>query len=343
MYLPKSYRVAVDPAQPTRVFNQYLEFAVDYSRPLSEAWRLVRNWGAGLDSSYFFDMEGFHTVVTLRNGRTYGVVSKRDRRAALIVELAAHGLRSTGAQLEYGERLYPDGSLRRFVQRFGTIEVFSRGLAGFDAANDPQWDAPELIARLERVQPREPYYHDVPSGVANEPAFPDTSDGVLVFFNPGQSPGYHLGGVRVGGDGWQWRASPSGRWTLDRAGDITSLDGTFELGRGVQYPGSIVTTSGRQIVYGYHGEAWNGGQADQWMHYFDDGLFVGQFGAPVYPAQNKVFAKAGAAGNAFSPQLVTVNGEVYLWHNDESVHAGVHRWHLVGANQIRELEAPIDR
>ena len=102
-----------------------------------------------------------------------------------------------------------------------------------------------------------------------------------------------------------------------------------------------MTVAGRDIVYGYHGEAWNGGQADQWMHYRDDGLFIGQFGAPVYPAQNRVVAHTGQAGNAFSPQLVRVNGRLYLWHNDESVHGGVHRWRIDGVEQARTLAASI--
>jgi len=163
-----------------------------------------------------------------------------------------------------------------------------------------------------------------------------------VLFNPSKSAGFHLGGLRPGEDRWWWRASPSGRWDLDAKGAITSLDGTYELGRGVQYPGSIVTVAGTHIIYGYHGEAWNGGQADQWMHYRDDGLFIGQFGAPVYPAQNRIDAQAGAAGNAFSPQLVSVNGRLYLWHNDEGVHGGVHRWQIEGAAEIRTLEVQIE-
>jgi len=109
----------------------------------------------------------------------------------------------------------------------------------------------------------------------------------------------------------------------------------------VQYLGNVVTVAARHIIYGYHGEAWNGGQADQWMHFLDDGLFVGQFGVPVYPADNKVVAQAGAAGNAFSPQLVSVNGQLYLWHNDEGVHGGVHRWHIADADSVTTLEAPI--
>jgi len=342
MYMPITYHVAVDPAQPSRVFNRFLEFSVDYSRPLHDSWRLVRNWKAGLDRSYFTDMEGLRQVVTLNNGHTYGVVPRNGEKFTEIVELTPRGLRPTGGRLDFGVKLYPDGSLRGSQQRLPAVEVFARKLTGFDAADNPQWSPPERLAGVAAVKPEDPYYHDVPQGSGvNEPTFPLTASGLVVFFNPGRSAGLHLGGVRIGGNAWVWRASPSGSWTLDSKGAITSLNGTYELGRGVQYLGNVVTVAGRHIVYGYHGEAWNGGQADQWIHFLDDGLFVGQFGVPVYPADNKVVAQPGAAGNAFSPQLVTQNGQLYLWHNDEGVHGGVHRWHIEGAARLQELEAPI--
>jgi hypothetical protein len=102
-------------------------------------------------------------------------------------------------------------------------------------------------------------------------------------------------------------------------------------------------TAGRNVLYGYHGEAWNGAEADQFMHFLDNGLFVGQFGKPVYSVNNRVMAAPESAGNAFSPQLVTVNGHVYLWHNDESVHGGAHRWRIDGLDQIKIHEAQIGR
>jgi len=342
MYMPITYHVAVDPAQPSRVFNRFLEFAVDYSRPLHDSWQLVRNWRAGLDRSYLTDMEGLREVLMLRNGHTYGVVPRNGERFTEIVELTSRGLRPTGGRLDFGVKLYADGALRGSQQRLPAVEVFTRKLAGFDASDNPQWDPPARLAGVAAVKPEDPYYHDVPQGSGvNEPTFPVTASGIVVFFNPGRSPGLHLGGVRVGGDAWAWRASPSGSWILDSKGGITSLTGTYELGRGVQYLGNVVTVAARHIIYGYHGEAWNGGQADQWMHFLDDGLFVGQFGVPVYPADNKVVAQAGAAGNAFSPQLVSVNGQLYLWHNDEGVHGGVHRWHIADADSVTTLEAPI--
>ncbi|HTV51517.1 MAG TPA: hypothetical protein VME21_10025 [Steroidobacteraceae bacterium] len=342
MYMTKSYHVAVDPAQPSRVFDRYLEFEVDYDKPLQRSWRLVRNWAPGMSRASIGDFDGFRAVVTLRNGRTYAVVPRFDSRASEIVELAAAGVRPTGTQLALGTQLYPDGSLRSATLSFGTFTVYERSLAGFDAAGNPQWSAPRVLAGVSRVLDRDPYYHDVPvAGGVNEASFPLSERGLVIFFNPGRNAGFHLGAVRPPDSTWLWRASPSGPWALTDTGGIESPDGRYDIDHGVQYPGSVVLTLGREIIYGYHGEGWNGGEANQWLHFRDDGLFVGQFGEPVYAATNKVSAAAGRAGNAFSAQLVSVHGRVYLWHNDESVHGGVHRWRIDGIERMQLLEASL--
>jgi hypothetical protein len=241
-------------------------------------------------------------------------------------------------------RLNSDGSLRyqRTVAR--NLRIYSRALESFDDNGNLRWAAPVLAASVELMTKEDPYYHDVPivAGV-NEASFPMTTDGSLVTFNPGGSAGFHLGSIRPGAQQWSWRASHSGSWTLDQSGAPVALDGSFELGRGVQYAGNTAVTAGPHIIYGYHGEAWNGGQANQWMHYYDNGLFVGQFGRPVYVATNQRAALPETAGNAFSPQLVTVGGVLYLWHNDESAHSGIHRWRIDGADQIRIQRAAIQR
>ena len=343
MYLPKSYHIAVDPTHPTRVFDGYLEFAVDYSLPLRHSWRLVRNWSAGLGPSYVGELDGLRAVYTLANGRTYGVVPRFDLRASEVVELTSRGLRPTGARLALGEKLYPDGSLRIQSVRYTTAQIYVRRLVGFDPGGNLKWGDPEPLTGPLALETTDPYYHDVPTvGGVNEATFPQTSSGIVVFFNPSLDTGFHLGGVRAGDSKWLWRASPSGTWNVDSSGRIISPAGTYEIQRGVQYPGGSAFVSGRNVLYGYHGEAWNGGQANQWMHYLDNGLFVGQFGRPVYPAENKIAANAEAAGNAFSAEMVSVNDQLYLWHNDESVHGGVHRWRIDGANEIRFLEAAIE-
>ncbi len=343
MYQPARYVVAVDPANPGRVFCEFLEFSVDYSRPLRKSWKLVRNWAAGLDNrKYKGDFNGLRSVYTLDNGRTYGVIPRFDIQSSEVVELAATGLKPTGMRLGLGEKMYPDGSLRFDRIRLHTLQVYARKVEGFDADGTPRWGAPTALGGVKALQDRDPYYHQVPivRGM-NEATYPITVSGIVVSFTPNKAEGFHLGGIRPGSDRWLWRASPSGTWEIDAAGNILTLNGTYEVDRGVQYPANVVTVARRHIVAGYHGEGWNGGQAGQWLHFLDNGLFVGQFGKPVYPANNISDARPESAGNAFSPHLIDVDGQLYLWHNDESVHAGIHRWKIEGADDIRFLDAPI--
>jgi len=72
------------------------------------------------------------------------------------------------------------------------------------------------------------------------------------------------------------------------------------------------------------------------MHFDENGLFLGQFGQlstrPVAASQE------GLSGNAFSPTLVRDGPQLYLYHNDESSHGGVHRWRIDGWNDLIELK-----
>lgn len=343
-YLPHSYICAVDANDPGRVFSNFLEFSVDYARPLRDSWRLVRNWRAGLDARYAGEFDGLQSVYTLRNGRTYGVVRRYDTGRNEVVELAASGLRPAGATLDFGTRLYADGSLRLGLVRFGELSVYERRLAGFDSEGNPQWDPPQLMARVASLSARDPYYHDVPLiPPMNEAIYPRTSRGIIVSFDPGASKGFHLGGIEPGVDTWLWRASPSGSWSLTPQGTVEPRDGRYETDDGAQYLGNVALAAGRNIVYGFHGEGWRGGEANQFLHFYDDGLFIGQFGNPWIPRTQteRDSSLPATAGNAFSPQLVEVHGKLYLWHNDESAHSGVHRWRIDGAEDIKLLEAPI--
>jgi hypothetical protein len=83
-----SYASAVDAADPSRVFSNFLEFAADPAAPPADA-ALVANWGAGASRDFYawdygvnacdgWAYAGFQSVATLRdpsgNNRTFGVV-----------------------------------------------------------------------------------------------------------------------------------------------------------------------------------------------------------------------------------------------------------------------------
>ena len=181
----------------------------------------------------------------------------------------------------------------------------------------------------------------------------------------GHDGGVHLGVVAAGPNqtSFKWRASPWGTWdvqkspiTLDGINctfhSISNADGRFGANdSAINYAGSYAMVEGTNIAYGFFGEFWKGSEANQFLHFHDSGLFVGQFGTisqfgsmglgPKIPGdmggEFEVFhyALPGEAGNSFAPSLVTAsNKRVYFFHNDESKHDGVHRWQLTGADAL---------
>lgn len=341
-YQPHSYLATVDLNNPSRVFSNFLEFKIDYSKPLKAgstgSWVLVKNWAAGLPNSQYSSgaFDGLRTVNTLSNGRTYGLISSNDGSLA-VVELPKTGsLRLTGIKLTKDKVLYKNGELRATSSSSNGVQIVkSWTLKGFDNLGNPQWGAATILATLP-TKVGDPYYRGAFSGMSG-PRFPVTSSGVVISFDQSVrgNTGFHLGGIKKGTDRWLWKASPTGR--LDDRGTFQ----TQEIDNTINYGGNQVWAVGRNVVYGFHGEFFtdqlNGrvGQANQFMHFYDDGLFVGQFGVPSTRATEE--AQAGLGGNSFSFTLVQVGKNLYLYHNDESSHGGVHRWRLEGSNSIQEM------
>jgi hypothetical protein len=354
-WLPGSYCATVDPAKPTRVFSNYLEFAVDYNRPLSDplAWRLVRNWLPRLPMALRdpqggnFAFSGLRTVQTFGNGRTYGLIGTP--AGTWLAELTAEGevrpvrAMRTASATETPAVLYENGDIgwaANSASAAGMRQgVLRQSLQGYDTANNPVWEAlPRLIASV----PVDPASASFPlgtfSGLAG-PRFPIDASGDVIWFNPSvaAASGFHLGAVHSGGKSWAWQTSPSG--ALDGLGSFQTLKDDARI----TYGGNLVWALDRSVVYGYHGEfysdASNGrvGQANQFMHFHDSGLFIGQFGVASTRATSPL--QAGLSGNAFSSTLVHAAGQTYLYHNDESTHGGVHRWHLAGVDDVQELAA----
>ena len=344
--LPHSYSVEADRNNPTRVFNDYLEFKIDYTKtlgPNNGSWTLIRNWRAGVPSTHYqdFKVNVLRNVITLSNGKTYATLedlSVPDQKTPEIVELPASGnLRFTGVKLDPFENFIidQDGTLRSFVGDgdAGTVgEWFSRTLTGFNNQNNPVWSAPSSVATTPKGVDMDP--------LCDGPSFPaKTSSDILTVFNPwkvnykGKGKGYHLGAVKKGSNKWLWLAAKAG--TEDYQGPFPT-DGTFDIGNNVEYPGGHVYALDKNILWNYHGEFWKNSQTNIWNHYYDNGLMVGQFGTIGLDASAMTeLAPAGMAGNVFSSAVVKVGNDLYIYHNDEFHHSGVHRWKISGLNSIQ--------
>jgi hypothetical protein len=360
MYQPHPFTQTVDPNDPTRAFINWLEFKIDYSKPLTQpgAWKLVNYWGHKLPASAYnnFD-DGLYRVVTLENSagvrsddkspppqkRTYGFILGGQYGAKKIVELLPSGLRiCEGTPLEGKIRLEDDGALSWVDRRDGVASFYRRDLAPFlPGSSDLRWEAPRIFAQApahwdrktevgERWDGGDPVCGDM--YFAQWRYLPEAK--LLVSFDCDRnSAGWHLGAVRERDNQWLWRAAPAG-----------PMDGHGTFDTNVEYAGRSHVVSGRNIFFNLHGEFWHGGQANQFFDYLDNGLFVGQFGQPnVYGVgsdqqQSRV---PGGAGNSFCISAVRVGDQLYLYHNDENGHGGSQRWRIDGWNDIQEMSGEV--
>ncbi len=81
MFQPHSYMTCTCGSEQSQRASsiQFLEFNVDYTKPLPEAWTLVNNWQANVDACNISWNEGLREVTTFTNGRTYALVDDNCR------------------------------------------------------------------------------------------------------------------------------------------------------------------------------------------------------------------------------------------------------------------------
>ena len=347
-YLPALYTSTVDHGNPARVFANFLEFEVDVGPSSAPApatsWRLLRNWLGGLPpelqdaDAYNAGSGGFRSVETLSNGRTYGLLPANKRQA--LVELPANGplrfikfLVAPPAGHPTPWVMYENGDLGYAVTSSTVQAVMRFPLSGFDDRGNPLWASQPVRLASVPLTSGTPYYRGSFSGSMG-PRFPLTGTGKVVFFDSSVqgNEGHHLGATERGGSKWLWQASPTGAMDGRGSFQTQAIDGS------INYGGNAVWAHDRHVLYGYHGEFFRDlqtgrvGQANQFMHFYDNGLFIGQFGqASTRPGA------VGLSGNAVSPTLVRSGAQLYLYHNDESSHGGVHRWRIDGWQDVQEL------
>ncbi len=327
-YISANYVATVCDAEPTRIFaKSWLEFTVDYSQPAQTGWTLVKNWRAGLPANFLVnDREGIQAVVKLSNNRIYAVVPDSTGSSRRILELPASGMaRDTGVSFT-DKVLHEDGYLRWQTLGTNTVSIYQQAPAGFDGAGNPLFAAQTTLA----VAPKRAI-DPAGNGYVGPPGrrFPVTSSGVLIASNTaGATWTYHLGALNAAGTDWLWKAAPEGLY-FDMKGTVGNCT----------YPANGHYVEGRNILFCCHGEGYQGGQANQFLHYWDNGLLIGEFGGFGYgnPLNSMV---AGVTGNALSSYFTKHGSDLYAWVNDEWG-TGMHRWKIGNTASITEL-APIN-
>jgi hypothetical protein len=339
MYQPLSYCTCACQNNNSRVFNQFLEFSINYTNALSNGWTLVNNWKVNVPTNLASNDRGvgLYQVTTFRNGRTYGFVKDMSVQYAAyeLVELTNNQLRPTGIHPLFTNNaasppwltLGSDGALY-YIPPGGNASQnpawYKAPLTSYDVNNNPLWGNMSLIA-TGRALVSDPTYMN--SCVGQMTAI--STNNILVSYSATLDNKWHFGGLQIGGSSnWLWEAGPS--YNLNGCGN-------YEISNRITYGGDLACATDRNVTFGFHGEFFRGeGQASQTMHFYDDGLFVGQFGESGIGHPYNEITIPGFAGNAYNPDFIkTTSGDYYYWVNDESSH-GPQRWHFVNARNIRE-------
>jgi hypothetical protein len=340
-YLPHSYSVALDINDSSRLFNEYLEYKIDYSKslqPKNNSWRLYRNWRKGLDKAHY-NASGINVVrnlVTMSNGKTIAYIDYVDsfniRYPEMVVLPDTGNFQFTGRRLgKFDYQTYSKNLSRIWItggNDLGKIQyVLKSELDSFDTLGLPVWKEQDTIAKVPVIEAWSPAYKGVLP-------ITQTSTGKLVMFNAGKSvTGFHLGAIQQYDSSYKWLSSPS--TNRNYRGPYPD-DGTFDIGNGVEYPAATVNSVDKSTFWNYHGEFWKNSQTNCWQHVYDNGLMIGAFGVTTPDGITGNYeAFAGGSGNALSSALVKIGTDYYIYHCDESVHGGVHRWKVSGLNSIR--------
>lgn len=350
-YRPISYSTFTDLNNPKRVFSDFSEYEVDYSKkldPHNGSWRLVRNWGAVVPDALNDKYGRLRNVMTLKNGRTYALSNDNTNKLTQVLELPSKGNLRMAGTIPNGYQLYADGSLRNVSgTKIGAPEVWKeRKLKGFTSEGNPEWEQDKVIATSPPLTKNDPAPRNIRSMAEI------TSSGILVAYEGAtplngannrqaedRSAAFHLAGIKLGEDGkWLWRTAYA--TNLKYIGDFPR-DGSFDIGNGVVRTGDVMHHAvGKNIFYGQHGEFWKGSQVNIWNHFYDNGLLIGNFGVTGPEVKGKQ-APYGMAGNILTGSIVEVNGNLYLTHNDEGHHSGVHVWKISNLASINEQTVPL--
>jgi rhamnose utilization protein RhaD (predicted bifunctional aldolase and dehydrogenase) len=344
MSLGSNYSVWVDKNNIQRVWAGYLEFAVDYTKPLTgkTGWTLVKNWGAVISGTTYDGFTKFKFPITLSNGRTYAFL-KNGYNMELVEFPATGQIRFSGLLKPINIVLCNDGSIQDYSESANVATLKRYPQTGFDGLGNPTWSTTSETLYSAQTSATT----GNPVAAPKNQVFSSLNKVVLFNYNAmvgwaGVTPstGYHLGLMQKGANNsylFQTEKSTHRNYS----GNYPNA-GWFDVGNLVNnYAGGDVNIVDHNIITSYHGEFWKNSQTNKYNHYYDNGLAIGQFGITRPEVSGN--AAAGMAGNALTPIVVKDgNGNMYLYHGDESDHAAVHRWKIAGLNSISEQTVTIN-
>ncbi|KJD34905.1 hypothetical protein PW52_12405 [Tamlana sedimentorum] len=344
-YLQGFYQTNVDNKNNSRVFADWLEYKVDYSKALlpdggqNGAWELTHNWGI---SNNLKNMHWAGTtstmgqVVTLSNNRTYTMM--RDLtgphgEATRIWELVdGGGLRDTGTVFDtrnLGVKMLPNDTMA-YIFRQGGIQYFYEAKISFDSNNNVLIGNRALIGTINESNG---LFQNTPKGggIAQY-----TSNGDLIVFQSGlnDANNYHLGAYDLENNQFKFKSFPG--ITYNSNDEYPLETGTYDARESVTYAANGAWVMDNIIMFVYHGEFWRNIQTNYMHLVHETGLPLIDFGVDGFgaPFSDSIY---GMAGNSFGSSITKVGNTIYIYQNDESWHAGLHRWKIENIDSIKSI------
>jgi len=281
-YLSHSYSAFVCNNNTKRVFSDYMEFEVDYTKqvtPNTGFWKLVRNWAAFFPPELDDQKNRLKGVTKLSNGKTYAVLQVVTENSLQVIELTDDGeivflqRIKCPSNISKGKYLlYEDGCIRVSpYTNMGVPQVWrSLPLLGYDENGNPVW---EDISRAKIIASSPNRIYADPATNNTRRSAEITSSNLLIAYE-GSAPDindkkYHLGAIKIGDDGkWLWRTMP--QTFKEYTGQFPS-DGYYDIGNSVQYAGYLKHYAlDRFILTGYNGEFWKGSQTNMYNLFYDN-------------------------------------------------------------------------
>lgn len=344
MFQGKTYTTYVDPNNHTRLLTNLQEFEMRYDQAnIKDSWKYKYNWEATFDGTKYVGGVKIRCINTLSNNKTYGLCYKYGGGEE-VVELSPTGVRPTGSiHTLPGQWMDKKGDVYGLEDGGvgGTAVYKKRTFLSFDVNNNPVYSAATAVftnsTQTGMMYPRL-------SGAKIRPWEVSSSNILAQFRGNGNDSGteidvYHFGGIDLNTGKFKFMTSPA---TFRDYWGMYPPDGAFDIGNGPpQYYGNVAIAFDRNFIWGYNGEFWKASQTAKFNHYYDNGLFIAQFGKTgpdfnIDPVANKEFA-----GNAFCPTIVKEGNDYYMYHNDESVYGAAIRWKITGLDTIQEYIIPI--
>jgi hypothetical protein len=293
---------------PTRLFAGYLEFQIDYSKPLdggsNGSWTLVNNWAGGMGPSDLETYQPLWFVGTFGNGKTYATYSSRmtaNQSFRDVYELTSSGRRFTGQtiQLVTPYTVDKDFNITSLVGGgFGQGDVghlTKNSFIGFDGSSNPTWQFTSwdtatwtLILTSETLPALFPPWE---LGNQNPLSVAPLGNGIIPFYNthstnPPFATYNHLGGVDSSSGLVRFNthfAAPDNNGYPTMYTTVFPESPYFARGNIGDFGGGFMAyRPGDSTLFTlFRGEAWNANQCNVYDHWHESGLPLYRFGPPL--------------------------------------------------------------